>query len=216
MPWIPIALAAVQVGAGIIQGAKAKKDANKLLAQREAYKTPPQVTDILNATKANASTGFNAQTLDYLNNQTMQSFSSSIGTAQRLGADPNVLSSIFHQNVDNIIRVGIENNMANTQNFSAFLNSLNASGASSAAEQKSQQDILKDRLQQAATGQTLASQQVSAGLNTALSAYSIYKTGQLYNRPTGVNNTGYFNPLEVSTQPRNWGNFTPLDEQLPR
>lgn len=176
-------LAGVTVG-GIVYGAvkadNAKDDEKKAMAKVKPYKTPKEVYDVLNATQYNASSGFDPATLNYLTNQTDNAFAGSLATAERLGADPNALSSIFGQKVDGIMQIGAQNHQLQMQNFSAYLNALNATGANSAAEQKSQQDLLKNELQRIANEKMLATQQISSSINTGISAISNYQMAKLY------------------------------------
>lgn len=181
MSWAAIAVGAVSIGVGVVKGAKAKKESKKLLAQREAYQTPDEVYEVLNATQANAQMGFDPATLSYLTNQTDNAFAGSIATAERLGADPNALSAIFGQKINGIMEIGAQNHQMQMQNFSAYLNALSSSGASSAAEQKSQQDLLRDELQVVAQDKQVASGQISQGVNSVIAGASMYGMDKLYN-----------------------------------
>lgn len=177
---IPAALAAFQIGKGIVDTNNAKDDAKEAQRQIKPYKTPQEVIDVLNATQYNATSGFDASTLDYLTNQTDNAFAGSLSTAEKLGADPNALSAIFGQKINGIMQVSAQNHQLQTQNFSTYLNALNAVGASDAAEQKSVQDQLKDQLQKIAVDKQVASQQISQGLNTGVTAWSNYEIAKLY------------------------------------
>lgn len=206
---IPAALAAFQIGKGIVDSNNAKKDAREAQARIKPYKTPQEVYDVLNATKYNAQSGFDPQTLDYLTNQTDSAFSGSLSTAEKLGADPNALSAIFGQKINGIMQIGAENHQIQMQNFSAYINALNAVGAGNAAEQKSVQDQLKDQLQKISIDKQIATQQISAGINTGLSTLSNYQMGQLYKQNNGAattyipqttNSTGYLtNPITAQS-----------------
>jgi len=202
------AAAAVAVGTtvyGAVKADKASKDAKKAQAKIKPYKTPKEVYDVLNATQANASTGFDAATLDYLTKQTDNSFAGALSTAQQLGADPNALSAIFGQKVDGIMQIGAQNHQLQMANFSAYLNAKNAISAGDAAEQKSVQDQLKDQLQKIAIDKQNATAQISQGINTGISAAAMYGMGQLY-KPEGAvsipqttNTTGYIPPAAASS-----------------
>lgn len=203
--WAAIGVGVVSIGVGAAQKIKADKAAKAAQGKIQPYKTPKEVFDVLNATQANAQSGFDQSTLGYLTGQTDQAFAGSIGSAQRLGADPNVLSSIFSQKVDSIKGIAAQDAQLQMQNFSAYLNALNATGASSAAEQKSQQDLLKDQLQKIAMDKQIASQQISQGINAGISGIANYSLGQLLNPndpratvPRTTNSTGYTPPPVVS------------------
>lgn len=185
---IPAALAAFQIGKGIVDSNNAKKAAKAAQAQIKPYKTPQEVYDVLNATQYNAQSGFDASTLDYLTNQTDSAFAGSLSTAERLGSDPNALSAIFGQKINGIMQVSAQNHQLQTQNFSAYINALNAVGASDAAQQKSIQDQLKDQLQKIAIDKQMATQQISAGINTGISALSNNEMLKLYKQQGAINN----------------------------
>lgn len=178
---VGLGLGLLQTGIGIVGDITNKARQKKYLGQLKAYKTPQEVFDILNATQNNASQGLDPVTLNYLTNQTDQAFSSSIGAATRLGADPNDLSSIFSQKVDSIMKIGAENHQANMANFSAYLNALGTVADNRAAEFKSQQDIIKNKLQATGVNLQTATGNISGGLNTILSTLTADQIANLYN-----------------------------------
>lgn len=207
---VGIGLSAVSIGLGVAKGIKADKAAKAAQAKIEPYKTPQEVYDVLNATQANAGSGFDATTLDYLNNQSDSAFAGSLATAQRIGADPNALSAIFGQKIDGIMEVGAQNHAMQMQNFSAYINALNATGASSAAEQKSQQDLLKDQLQKIANDKAIAAGQISQGINAGIAGIANSQMAKLYATnnnnvaqttytPQTTNSTGYIPPAVTQT-----------------
>lgn len=186
---IGVGLAAASIGYGIVKDVNANKANKAAQAKIKPYQTPQEVYDVLNATQANAGSGFGSTTLDYLTNQSDNAFAGSLGTAQRLGADANALSAIFGQKIDGIMQVGAQNHQLQMQNFSAYINALNATGANSAAEQKSQQDLLKDQLQKIANDKAIAAGQISQGINTGLATLSNAEMMKLYRQNNGVTNT---------------------------
>lgn len=187
---IPAALAAFQIGKGIVDSNNAKKAAKEAQAQIKPYKTPQEVIDVLNATKYNAQSGFDPQTLSFLTDQSNNAFAGTLGTVQRLGGDPNALSYIFGQQVDNLKQISAQNHQQQMANFSAYINAENAMAANDAAQQKSVQDQLKDQLQKIAIDKQVATQQISSGINTGLSALSNYQMSKLYDTNYGQYNTG--------------------------
>lgn len=178
---LSLGLGALQTGIGIIGGIGAKKRQRKLLAQRKSYQTPQEIFDILNATESNASQGYDPTTLSYLTNQTDQAFSSSLSDSLRLGADPNNLSAAFGQKVNAIMKIGADSHAENMANFSAYLNALGTGADNKAAEQKSKEDILKDKLQAEGVNLQNSSANISGGLNTILSSLSADQISNLYN-----------------------------------
>ncbi len=207
--WAAIGVGAVSITAGLIQKSKANKANNALQAQVKPYKTPQAVYDVLAATQNNAQSGFNPTTLNYLTSQTDDAFSSSLSTAQRLGADPNAMSAIFKQKIDAISGIASSDHQLQMQNFSAYINALNATGASDAAEQKSKQDIIKNQLQKVAQDKADATQQIGQGINAGLSGLASNQLAKLYgdNSETPIiykntNTTGY-NPdiIPINSNP---------------
>lgn len=190
---VSLGVGALETGLSIIQEMKAKKERNRLLAQEKAYQTPQEIYDALNASENYASQGFDPTTLNYLNTQTDQAFSSGVNSAEFLGGDPNTLSSLFGQKIDAIMKIGAQNHQLNTQNFSQYLSALDTLGANKAAEQKSQQDILKDKIQAQSANVQSASQGVSNGLNTVLSTLSASQLSNLYkNKNASTTGTSLF------------------------
>lgn len=189
MSWVAAAVTVGGIVYGEVKASKAKKDEKKALAQVQPYKTPQEVYDVLNATQYNAQSGFDASTLNFLTNQTDSAFAGSLAIAERLGGDPNALSAIFTQKINAIKQISAEDHQLHTQKFSTYLNALNAVGANSAAEQKSQQDLLKNELQRIANEKALATQQITSSLNTGITAYSNAQMAKLYNTNNAIDNT---------------------------
>jgi hypothetical protein len=62
-----------------------------------------------------------------------------------------------------------------------------------AAEQGSQQNIVKDQLQAAAADGAAANATINGGINTVLAGYSSYQQGQLYKEYLKTQKTGFDN-----------------------
>lgn len=211
MPFpILAAIAAVQAIGGAAKAAKgasdrnaAEREAENLLKQRKPYEIPKEVYDVLNATQSQAQSGFNAETLDYLTSQTNQAFSSSVDIAKQLGADPNALSAIFGQKINQIMEIGAQSHQLQMQNFSQYLNALQSVSANKDAKWQSEQNLIKDR-QQAAQAKRLAGQQdVAGGTNMVLNAASNYALSRLYAN-NGGDGGGWGNGSGGTTQ-TTWG-----------
>lgn len=173
-------LAAGQTVLGAVQTLSGKSKINKLLAKRKPYQTPDEIFQILEATQSNAQQGFDPTTLAYLTNQTDRSFASGLGTATRLGADPNALSQLFDQKIQATMKIGAENSRLNMENFNRYLGALDAVAANRAAEQKSEQDLIKDELQAAGAQVQSGTGNLSGGINTGIAAYGANQTANLY------------------------------------
>ncbi len=169
----------LETGIGLLQEGKANRDIKKYLGRQKAFKTPDEVFDILNATQNNMQG--DTQVLDYLTNQTDQAFSSSLSAATRLGADPNALSSIFSQKVNQIMKIGADQHQNNMANYGQYLNALGLVADNNSAEQKSQNDINNNYLQAASRNKQVGTANVSGGINTFLGGLSAMGIGDLYN-----------------------------------
>lgn len=203
--------AAIIIGGGtLIYGAVSKGAANKkakdALAKRKSYQTPDEVYQILDALE-NKSQG-DVITRDFQTQQLDNSFSQQLGVAELLGADPNDLSGMFQQKINGILQVGQQFHASNMEAFGKYLGGLDMVVQNKAAEQGSQQDIVKDEIQAAAADKQAANQSINSGINTILSGYSAYQSNQLYkqylnNQKTGFDNstiTGAIQPLSSSVQ----------------
>lgn len=170
----------LQTGLGLFGLNSAQDRLDKLLAQRKAYKTPDEVYEILAATQNNAQSGYDASTLNYLTSEADRAFSATLGTAQRMGADPNNLSAVFDSKMQAMMKIGANNHALNMENFSRYLGALDTLAANKAAEQKSEQDILKDQIQAAAGDKATGWQNIAGGVNTAIGTLSANKVANLY------------------------------------
>jgi hypothetical protein len=188
---VALGLGLLQSGIGIVNEIDNKAKQKKYLGQLKAYKTPQEVFDIYNAAQNNASQGLDAATLNYLTNQTDQAFSSTIGTANRLGADPNDLSEIFNQKVNAIMKIGAENHSLNMANFDKLQAARGLIADNKAAEFKSQQDIIKNKLQAAGVNLQTATGNIGNGLSTVLASLAGNQIGDYFGTtPVATTGTG--------------------------
>lgn len=190
---------AVLGGIQTISGNAAKK---KALAQRKPYQTPQEIYDILNLTESNAQQGYDPTTLAYLTNQTDRAFSGALGTAKLLGANPNDLSGVFDQKIQGLMKIGSENHQLNMENFSKYLGALDSVASNKAAEQKSQQDIVKDYLQSAGQEVQTGTANISGGINTAFSSLTAGKTSNLYKENLALKTLLQNNTMSGSQAPQ--------------
>lgn len=193
--------AAVAVGQGVlglVQSLTADAKIKKILAQRKAYQTPEEIFKILQASENKASSGYDPQTLDYLTSQTDRALGAATNTASLLGADPNDLSAIFDQKIQATMKIGAENHLENLKNFDKYISALGLVADNRAAEQKSQQDLLKDQLQAASLNKAAGGQNIAGGINTALSTLSSAATMDLYKQQLAANNQNITNSVDPS------------------
>lgn len=183
LPAIMAGIGAVQTISGLIGASNARQRQKSLLMRRQAYKTPLEINQVLQATQQNASLGLNQSTLDYLTKTADASFASSLDVVQRVGGDPNLMSALFGNRVDamgKVVELDAEQKM---KNFSLYLDSLNSVAANKTAEWKSQQDMIKDELQAAAVDATTANQNISGGINAITGALSSNQVMGLFKEP---------------------------------
>lgn len=207
---IGLALGGAQTAFGIVQKLSADAKLKKLLSRRKAFTTPDEVFKMLNATESRASQGYDPATLQYLTNELDRASGSAVGVAARMGADPNVISAIFDQKVQGLMKIGAENHVLNTENWSRYLGALGIVGENKTAEWKSQQDIIKDQIQATVGNKEAADKNISGGINNVLSTLSAGKISSLYKQygsgavdpVSGISNRAVSEiPLPSSTVP---------------
>lgn len=168
-----------------IEGGKAKranKDLQRLFKKRKAFTTPAEVFDILNLTESNAAQGFSDETINYLTGQAGSGLSAGLGTASRLGADPNQLSTLLDSYYQDIFKIGAENELVKMKKFDSLTNAIGLVAQNKEAEYQSRENLIKDQMQAAAARLGKAEQGVNSGLNfaiqglTNLAASDLYKT----------------------------------------
>lgn len=178
---IPVAAAAagVQGVLGVAQMIQGSIQQKKLMRQIKPFETPEEVTKILNATQSAAQGGYDPFTLSYMTNQVDRAASEAMGTAARLGADPNDLSSLLDQRIQGIMKIGAENANLNMANVSRYLGALEVVGDNKEAEWASEQNIIKDRLQAANQNKQAGLQNLGGAMNAAISLSSAAKTANI-------------------------------------
>lgn len=173
-------LAVAQGAFGIVQTISAAAKMKKLLAQRTTYKTPKEYYEILQATQNMAQQGYDPNTLNYLTNQTDRAFSSTVGAATRLGANPNNLSALFDQKMQQVMKIGAENHELNMKNLSMFLGAKDTIGQNMIAEWRSREDLIKDKMQAAGADKQAGLQNIGSAANAGISLASSSATSNLY------------------------------------
>lgn len=201
---VGLGVAAAQGVLGLVQSLTADAKIKKLLAQRKAYQTPEEIFKILQASENRAASGYDAQTLNYLTGQTDRALGAATNAATLLGADPNDLSAIFDQKIQSIMKIGAENHLENMKNFSNYISALGLVADNRAAEQKSQQDLLKDQLQAASLNKAVGGQNIAGGINTALSTLSSAATMDLYKQQLAKQQQQVPNIPSYQYEPGGW------------
>lgn len=187
----PVVAAGVNLAVGGLQALfnagkekRANKELKRLFSQRKAFQTPEEIFDILNLTQFNAAQGFSDDTMSYLTGQAGAGLSAGLGTAARLGADPNQMAGIIDDYYQDIFKVGAESDLVKMKKFDSFTNALNMVAENEAAEWQSQDNLIKDQMQAVATRVGAANQGQQSGLNLALSSLAALATNNLYKTNT--------------------------------
>lgn len=172
------AISAAQAAMGIIQTISGDAKAKRLMAQRTAYKTPDEIWKILNASLSGAQG--DTITRDFQTDQLDRAFSQTLGTATRLGANPNDLSMLFDQKMQGVLKVGQQFHASNMEAFGKVLSAYDLVAQNEAAEWSSEQDILKDKLQAAAADKAAGIQNIGSAANSFISLSAAGKTSNIY------------------------------------
>lgn len=184
---VGLALGGLQTALGIYQGIAGGARSQRALRKRRAYQTPEEILDLAKFDQSRAGSGLSPQTLQYLTGNADNALSTSLGTAARLGGDPNQLSNLLEQRFQQNLGIGAQNQIENMKNYSLFRESLQTLAANDAAEQKSREDLIKDQLQAAGAMQQQAVPNVLGGGNTILNTLSSAKIAELFGpKPTVV------------------------------
>lgn len=193
---------AVELGLGVVQGilgavkqGKERRIINGLVKSRQAFQTPEEIYQQLNATESAASNGLGSETLNYLTGETNRAFSSGIGASTLLGGDPNDLSALFDQKMQGIMKIGAENHAANLANFTRYLGALNTLSDNKAAEQISKDNLIKDQIQAASAAGGQGTLNLQGGINTFLSGIATNQQSKLFTDRTNALNNNTFNAL---------------------
>lgn len=182
---ISLGLSGAQTALGIYQQIAGNAKMKKLLAQRKSYQTPDEIFQMVNALQNNVQP--DAAAYSFLTNRIDRARDASLGTAERLGANPNDLSGILDQSIQGLMQVGDKFTDDNMKKFYSYMQGLSTLADNKAAEWKSEQDILKDKIQ-AAGGQAQAgASNISGGINNVVSTLSSDKISKLYKEMVGSN-----------------------------
>jgi hypothetical protein len=175
---VSIGIAAVKTGFDIVRTISADAKMKKLLAQRKAYQTPEEIYKMLELSLSQA--GGDTITRDFQTNQLDQDFSSIAGDATRLGANPNDLSALFDKKIQGLMKVGEQFHASNMEGMSKVLSAYDIVASNKAAEQKSQQDILKDKIAAAAGEKAAGGMGLVNDANAFIGLSAAGKIGDLY------------------------------------
>lgn len=166
----------------------------KAVAKRRAYVTPQEIYDILSATEQRSQG--DTQTRDFETNQLDRAFSQSLGTAELLGADPNDLSYLFDNKINNLLKIGQQFHASNMESFGQYLLAKSNVAEHKTAEWQSQEDILKDLIAGISKTQLAYTNMANNGFNNAIAGLSANRTSNLYTNPStpssgGASNSGF-------------------------
>jgi hypothetical protein len=174
--------AAAQMGLGVIQAGNQRL--KKLRGMRTAYQTPQEYYD-MNAMALNAAqTGFGAQTMSYLTNQTDRALSSSLGTAVRLGADANNIADIYDKNVQSIFKIGSDNELQQYAKFNKVYETTQTLANQKVAEWADKEAKIKDDMAAAAQKVAAGNANQQSGLNMLIGGAANGKASGLWSTKT--------------------------------
>jgi hypothetical protein len=162
----------VQGVLGAVQSISGSIRAKRLSRRLRPFKTPNEAYKVLNATEQAAQSGYDPTTLKYLTDNIGKSTAASLGAATRLGANPNQLSAILDNQIEQIMRVGAGNHQLQMTSFSRYLGALEMVGKNKEAEWASEQNILKNQIQQASQDKRAGMQNAINGVNAVLAGWS--------------------------------------------
>lgn len=161
---------------------RANEKMDRLFSRRKAFKTPEEVFKILNLAENNLQ-GFSDSTMEFLTGQADVGLAAGLGSATRLGADPNQLGGLVDSYYQNIFATGAQSELAKMKQFDSLTNALMVLSQNKEAEWASEDSLIKDQLQ--ATGSQVRgfTMDRQSGLNLLTNsvanaaAYDLYNTG---------------------------------------
>mgnify|MGYP001096089888 CR=1 FL=1 len=182
MAWAQIVLGAYQAAVSYTdkKDAQLKQDRLANIRNNTTYQTPIELYKQSNAYENMAQSGFAPEELTYLTTQSNQALQNSLYTSEVLGGDPNDLSFLYNQHMNDIMRIEGADHAQRMENFSKYINSLGTIADSKTAEWVSKDNILKDQLQAAQAGRTEAAKSEQSGINAALAGLSAVYSDSLY------------------------------------
>jgi hypothetical protein len=178
------AIGGIQALVGAGQAKRANRDLKRLFSQRQAYQTPEQIFEILNMQQFNAQQGFSDETQSFLTGQAGAGLSAGLGTASRLGADPNQLGGIIDNYYQDIFKIGAESDLVKMKKFDSLTSALNLVAENKTAEWQSQENLIKDQMAAAAQRLGAGQQNIQSGLNAGLSSISALAGMNLFKTKT--------------------------------
>ena len=173
---MPVTAQAVLGGAQAVQGLVQQFSGNarlkRLMQQREAYKTPDEVQQQLQIAENQAQSGYGADTMAYINNQTNNALTNSLDTVTKLGGDPNDISAIFSRNVDAIMKTAGDSEMAKVLKFDKLYTGLQGVIQGKDAEFADRRAKLDDQMASAGMKVKAGSQNLQSGLGNVVGAFA--------------------------------------------
>lgn len=181
---IGLAVGGIQALVNAGKEKRANKELKKLFSQRSQFQTPEEIFEILNLNQFNAQTGFSDETTSYLTGQAGAGLAAGLGTAQRLGGDPNATAGLVDNYYQDIFKIGAESDLVKMKKFDSITNALNLVAENKAAEWASEDNLIKDQMQSVASRVGAANVGQQSGLNLALSSIGALATNNLYGTKT--------------------------------
>lgn len=183
---IAAGLGGVQAIAGGIQAISGNRRLKRLMNQREVYRTQDEVFDAFNLATNQAQTGYDAGTMKYLTSQNDRALSGSLGALTRLGGDPNDVASIFDASMQNIMRIGAEDQALRMQKLNKVFEGLQGIAQGKDAEYTSRETLLKDKMAMEAQKVEAGMKNLQSGLQLGLNALANKEAEELYKEANGL------------------------------
>lgn len=181
-------IGAVQIISDLTKAGKANRNLSRLFKQRRAFQTPSEIFDIVNAQESNAASGFSPETLQYLTMGANTGLASTLGSATRLGGDPNNFSSILDTYSRGIFSIGKENELVKMKKFDGLMNALQLLASNKEAEWLSEENLIKDQMAAEAQKIGAAEKGVGSGANLLVNSISAFGATDIYDNNNGRRN----------------------------
>ena len=190
---------AVQAIGGLIGAKKNNAALDRLFKQRKKFQTPSEIYDIVNMTQNNQA-GYSPETLSYLTDQADTGLSSALGTATRLGADPNQLGSELDSYFKDIFKIGSDNELIKMKKFDSLINATQLLANNKEAEWASGENLIKDQMAAQAAKLANSQQNIQSGLNAIIDVSAAAATPDYDNGGGGAKITRKTVPAPISAQ----------------
>lgn len=192
-------LAQTLIGNGQVK--RANRRLKTLLNERELYQVNDRVYDAEQMAINQAQTGYGADTLNYITNQSENALSSGLNAVTSLGGDPNNVMNLVNLNFQNVMKTAADNQLLKYQKFANVYDTMSKVVQAEDAEFADRQALWKDKVALQAQQAQAGAANMQSGLNLGLSALNNFATQNLYAQRT---NQGQANPAPSLANANNY------------